>query len=317
MASLDRSVAGSSGAMLTCRHTAIDHAKPSILIALPFGVPADVARAAFDKLQPGFNVVTWESRYVLNLDQAFAGDEKMAPAEHVGDMLRILAALGIETCTLIGYCSGAGISLLAASGHPDVFTELVLVNGEYQLFRRGHDATDYQQSIDTFLPVVATGRHEASFIFSKMAEISKASRTAPQTELDRQINTPFSQEEHLFRYAKNYMAYREFDALELAADVRQRTFVVTGRMDKHSSMENSEAVGDAIAGSTKFVDDGGDHYAFCRAGSPTLEAVGAHLATILSGGTFQQAGQSPLDAIQVPGLLTKTQGDVVGDGYGC
>jgi len=276
---LDRSVLGSSGAMLHVRHTPVDADKPSLLIALPFGVPADVARPAFDKFGPNFNVATWESRYVLNTAQEFSGDEKLMPSEHVGDMLNILHALDIDSCRLIGYCSGAGISLVAASRHPDVFKELILVNGEFQLFRRGHASTDYQRSIDTFLPVVATGREQAGFIFSKMAEISKASRAGgEQSELEQQINLPFSQEEYLFRYAKNYMAYRDFDALEAASDVRQNTFIVTGRMDVHSSMENSEAVGGRIAAATTFVDDAGDHYEFCRAGSATLEAIDAYLA---------------------------------------
>ena len=274
-----RDLPGSSGAILHCAHTAIDREKPSILIALPFGVPVTVARAAFEKFEPDFNVITWESRFILNLDQDFEGDEKLAPVEHVGDMLCILRELGIERCFLIGYCSGAGISLVAASSHPEVFTELILVNGEFQLFRKGHVATDYQKSIDTFLPVVATGRKQAGFIFTKMAEISKVSRGGgEQTDLDRQINLPFSKEEYLFRYAKNYMAYRDFNALEVAPQIRQQTFVLTGRKDVHSNMENSEAIGDSIAGSTRYIDDLGDHYEFCRAGSSTLDEIGSYLA---------------------------------------
>jgi pimeloyl-ACP methyl ester carboxylesterase len=273
-----RLVAGSSGAILNCLHTEVDHEKPSLLIALPFGVPAEVAYAAFERFGPRFNVITWESRYVLNTDQEFTGDEQMAPVEHVGDMLALLRALEIESCTLIGYCSGAGISLVAASRYPNVFKDLILVNGEYQLFRRGHVATDYQKSIDSFLPVVAGGRKQAGFIFSKMAEISQAKKQGTvQTELDKQINLPFSKEEYLFRYAKNYMAYRDFDALEMAKEIRQRTFVLTGRKDEHSNMENSEAVGQTIAGSTKYVDDNGDHYEFCRAGSPTLDRIAEYL----------------------------------------
>jgi dienelactone hydrolase len=86
----------------------VDKRRPSALIALPFGVPARVATAAFDKLAAEFNVVTWKSRYILNLAQQFSGNEKLAPIEHVRDMISLLAALEIERCMLIGYCSGAG-----------------------------------------------------------------------------------------------------------------------------------------------------------------------------------------------------------------
>ena len=77
---IETAVAGSSGAVLHCSHTAIDPGKPALLIALPFGVPATVAQAAFSAFAPGFNVVTWESRFILNLDQDFTGDERLAPA---------------------------------------------------------------------------------------------------------------------------------------------------------------------------------------------------------------------------------------------
>lgn len=272
-------VAGSSGAILSCGHTVIDKRKPSLLIALPFGVPLTVARAAFAAFGPDFNVVTWESRFILNLDQGFSGEEKLSPDEHVEDMLCLLRALEIEACHLIGYCSGAGISLLAARRYPEVFTELILVNGEYQLFRKGHASTGYQRSIDSFLPVVATGRQQAAFIFAKMAEISNVKRgeEGVQSELDSQINLPFSKEEYLFRYAKNYMAYRDFDALEVARGVGQRTFVLTGRRDEHSSLENSQAIAGTIGGAKTFVADEGDHYDFCRAGSSTLAEIGNYL----------------------------------------
>ena len=109
-----RLIPGSSGAILNCSHTPVDNDKPGILIAIPFGVPVTVAHAAFERFGADFNVVTWESRFILNLDQQFSGNEKLEPDKHVEDMLCLLRALEIDACHLIGYCSGAGISLLAA-----------------------------------------------------------------------------------------------------------------------------------------------------------------------------------------------------------
>ena len=278
---LQRSIPGSSGAILNCRHTALDRNKASILIALPFGVPLTVADAAFGKFAANFNVMSWESRYILNLDQDFQGNEQLGPIEHVKDMICILKTLDVDACYLIGYCSGAGISLLAAKQHPEIFTNLILVNGEYQLFRKGHTSTTYQRSIDTFLPVVATSREQAGFIFAKMADISKVSKGNSQSELDKQISLPFSQEEYLFRYAKNYMAYRDFEALDIAREIQQSTLVLTGSCDEHSSMENSNAVSEVIKGSKKFVDGKADHYEFCRFGSLTLDVIGSYLESRL------------------------------------
>lgn len=284
-----RHVAGAGGATLACSHTPLDHGKPTVLVALPFGVPASVARAAFETLESAFNVVTWESRYILDLSQPFSGAEEMGPDAHVEDVVAILGDLKVDRCHLVGYCSGAGISLLAAERHPRVFTTLVLVNGEYQLFRKGHAATDYQRSIDTFLPEVAKGRDAASFIFATMSGINMPGKSESQTELDRKINLPFSNPEYLYRSAKNYMAYRDFDALRIAARVSQDTLVLTGRRDVHSNIENSEAIDACLPRSTKFVAPEGDHYEFCRAGSSELAEIRtflhAHTWIDLIGGT--------------------------------
>jgi pimeloyl-ACP methyl ester carboxylesterase len=274
-----RSIPGSGGVSLRCCHTALDPAKPSVLIALPFGVPASLARAAFDTLGAACNVVTWESRYILNLDLPFTGKEPLAPAAHVEDMLCILSALDIGACHLLGYCAGAGIALVAASQHPGRFTDVILVNGEYQLFKRGYRPTAYERSFDAFLPVVAADRKQASFVFARSADIAKASKAGEPSELDRQIKLPYSNEESLFRYARTYMAFRGFDALAVARGVRQPTFVLTSRQDVHASAEHSEAIRDAIPGTRDFIDDNGDHYEFCRAGSVMLDRIGAYLAT--------------------------------------
>jgi pimeloyl-ACP methyl ester carboxylesterase len=275
-----RSVTGAGGATLACSHTVLDPSKPTVLIALPFGVPASVARAAFETLKSTFNVVTWESRYILDLSQTFSGTEKLGPDEHVEDIVAILGSLQIDRCNLVGYCSGAGISMLAAEKHPEIFTRLILVNGEYQLFRKGHVTTDYQRSVDIFLPEVAKGREQASRIFSTMSDITIASKSEPQSELDRKINLPFSKAEYLYRYAKNYMAYRDFNALSIAARVFQDALVLSGRRDVHSDMENSEAVDACLPRSSQFVDEQGDHYEFCRAGSSTLEEIRTFLSAL-------------------------------------
>jgi pimeloyl-ACP methyl ester carboxylesterase len=107
------------------------------MLVLPFDVPAEFARTAFERLESKFNLVTWESRYILNTDFQFSGSENVHPSDYVQDMLAILRSLNVKTCSLIGYCSGAGISLLAARQHPDVFRELILVSGNFNSSEEG------------------------------------------------------------------------------------------------------------------------------------------------------------------------------------
>lgn len=274
---MQRAISSPDGAVLKCGYTPIERGKANVLIALPFGVPVEIAEPAFASLVQLCNLVSWESRYILETQVEFSGNENLTPLAHVCDMLCILNALGMEQACLIGYCSGAGISLLAATKYPAVFTELILVSGEYQLFRRGHSATAYQRSVDVFLPAVAASRQSARYLFSKIAGLSMLRTGAQEREIPGAISRPFSNEESLFRCAKNYMAYRDFDALSSATNVRQPTFVLSGAQDVHSSPQNSCAISECIAHSNHFVDAAGDHYEFSRCGSRTLDVIREHL----------------------------------------
>jgi len=264
------------GLVLRYHHTTPAPHKLWLVVALPFGIPVSVLAPALAALRPAFNVITWESRYLFDLDVPFTGEEALAPDDHVDDMLAVLAALQVDRCRLIGYCSGAGFALLAATRRPDCFRDVVLVSGEFQLFRRGHAATAYQHSIDGFLPVVAQSRETAAAIFTTMAEVSAAAADE-ETQLQRQMNAPFTSEERLFRYACSYMAYRDFDALTLARQVTQPTLVIGGGCDEHTRPENAHAIADALPRATLHVDEHADHYAFCTPDSPVLDAIMRHL----------------------------------------
>lgn len=271
-----RSLVGNEPA-IRYHHTVSEPDRPWLLIALPFGIPVEIAASAVAAFRPAFNVITWENRYVLDLDVPFAGEEPLAPSDHVDDMLSVMAALGVERCRLVGYCSGAGFALLAATEHPERFSDLVLVNGEFQLFRRGHVATTYQRSIDSFLPMVGSNRETAASMFITMAEVAGAREAREDSPLQQQMNFPFGHQERLFRYGRSYMAYRDFDAPTIASRVSHNALVIAGRRDEHTDPENAQAIAEAIPQATLVVDEDGDHYAFCRPGSATLEAIARHL----------------------------------------
>lgn len=269
-------VTQADGFAIRCQGALAGRREPSVVVVLPFGVPNAVARSAFRCLGPKYNVVTWEARYILDSAAPFSGVEALSPDVQVDDLLSVLDALGIDRCCLVGFCSGAGIALVAATEHPDRFTDVILVSGEYQLFRHGHRATPYERSVDGFLPIVAQSRAQATAVFSKMADLGKAARGV-QSDLQKQINVPFTDAEYLFRYAKTYMAYRDFDAVAVAPNVTQPTFVVAGALDEHTRVENSQVVAARIPRSTVFIDDVADHYGFCVADSKVLGAIGSYL----------------------------------------
>ena len=68
-------------------------------------------------------------------------------------------------------------------------------------------------------------------------------------------------------------------AEDLLPTVTVPTLVVAGGRDGFTPPERSRSIAQAIPGAAQVVDDQGDHYELCRAGSATLEAIGRALGT--------------------------------------
>src|SRR3569833_1541882 len=108
-------------------------ANPCIALIMPFGLKVELAEPFFRFHQLRYDVVTWESRLILDSSQRETRREDFAIINHVYDLMSVLRACRVSRAFLVGYCSGAGIGLVAANRFPHLFSSLTLVHGEYSL----------------------------------------------------------------------------------------------------------------------------------------------------------------------------------------
>lgn len=249
--------------------------RPSAVLALPFGVRHGIAEQFYAVLAPHVNLTTWESRFVLDLE-ADRSDASFDVDFHVRDLVHVARHAGGKLgggdaagrpIDVIGYCSGAGIGLLAAARYPQVVRRLALISGEFMLPAAVCKQTSFQREVDMLLPAAATSQKAARNLFEKIS----ASRVEAQSEFHGFISLPFSGADYLYRYGVNYLAYRSVDFLAAAGEVSQPTLVMAATDDRQVTPESAHIVRARLPNAGDVLTVEGDHYELCRA-NPRITA---------------------------------------------
>lgn len=252
-----------------------DAGRATIIFVLPFGAAVDMVKPFCLRMLCQFNVVTWQARLILDDPKLTPDISRNTPEMHVADMVSILSVLSVQKADVIGYCSGAGIALLAARRHPNRLSRLALVSGEYVLPERTCPRSRYQSDIDSLLPLAATGRNSAIAIFNKL-NLRHARDGDP---IASAVTLPFSHPETLYRFAVNYLAYRQLDLLEVAGQVPHLALVAVGGRDEQVTVRSSELVQQRLRGGSLHIDPTADHYDVCRGVTTLNDAVLRFLST--------------------------------------
>jgi pimeloyl-ACP methyl ester carboxylesterase len=257
-------LASLDGAPIRTFHTDLVADRPTIVLALPFGLRHAAAQSFYAALSDRFNIVTWESRFVMNFDDR-PDAETISTDMHAGDLVAIIDHYDLGPADVVGYCSGAGITLLAAAKHPERFRRLVLVSGEYMLPPAQYRQTSFQREVSVLLPAAATSPADAAMLHEKIT----AGRVKPTHEFHEFVSLPFSSPEHLYRFGLNYLAYRNLDMLDTARSVRHEALLIATRHDAQVTVESAEIVSRHLPASRDVVVVDGDHYQLCR-GDPDI-----------------------------------------------
>lgn len=258
------------GIALTFAHSEISSNKPWLVFILPFGLPLKVAEAFFAFFESNYNVVTWELRSILGSSETKSQKSDFSIEKHVADLSSVLTELNICKCDLVGYCSGAGIAMMAVNSHSEKFNSLILVNGEFTLLNDAACLTQFNRDVSSLYPIAASDIKTAQFILDKLNATSDAN-------LPPGFNLPFSKAGYFHRLAVNYIAYRAVDFPAQASLVKQKTLLITAANDEQCNVNSSMKIKKMIANSDIYIDPEGDHYGIVRHESNTLAVIRDYL----------------------------------------
>lgn len=266
------SVLSRDGVQLKYAHCGLSN-RPCIALIMPFGLRLDLAEAFFRFYQPRYDVVTWESRLILDSSAREVRPEDFAVSNHVYDLVSVLRACNVSRAFLVGYCSGAGVGLAAANRFPQMFSSLTLVHGEYTLLGDESCTTQFAADIDSLLSIAARSNEDARQVFEKV----NSDRPLTNKNIPEGIDTPFTQLPYLRRHALNYLAYKSTDFKKLARSVSHRSLLLTGNRDAQANVESTRKIHGLMRNADIHVDPDADHYGILREDSKTLATIWNYL----------------------------------------
>jgi len=263
-------VTASDGKRLRVFRGDLREAKPFLTLILPFGLRLDAARTLCAMLSGEFNVVTWQGRSLC--DQPLAAHENgMTPEVHVQDMCSVLDALGVRKTDVVGFCSGAGIALVAARIEGHRINRLALVCGEYMLSPAVCPQSNFQREVDSLLPLAAESLNHAAALCEKLT--ASRVRAPAKTEFDEEVVVPFSSAARLHRHGLNYLSYRGTDFMALAGEVPHRTRVISTDRDEQVSAASSQVIASLLRNAERHVVVPGDHYEILRGKNAVNDSI--------------------------------------------
>ena len=263
-------VTASDGKRLRVFHGNLCETKLFLTLILPFGLRLDAAKKLCTMLADEFNVITWQGRSLC--DQPFASHEiRMTPEVHVQDMRSVLDELGVPKTDVVGFCSGAGIALVAANIEAHRIDRLALVCGEYMLDPVVCPQSNFQREVDSLLPLAAESLNYAAALCEKIT--ASRVRAPAKTEFDEEVLVPFSSAARLHRHGLNYLSYRGTDFMALAGEVPHRTRVISTDRDEQVSAASSQIIAGLLRNAERHVVVPGDHYEILRGKNAVNDSI--------------------------------------------
>ncbi|MFP3530293.1 alpha/beta hydrolase [Burkholderia sp. SIMBA_013] len=195
----------------------------------------------------------------------------MTPEAHVRDMCSVLDAFDVRKTDVVGFCSGAGIALVAATIEGHRIDRLALVCGEYMLSPTVCPQSNFQREVDSLLPLAAQSLNHAAALCEKLT--ASRVRAPARTEFDEEVLVPFSSAARLHRHGLNYLTYRGTDFMALAGSVPHPTRLISTDRDEQVSAASSRVIAALLRNAEQHVVVPGDHYEILRGRNAVNDSI--------------------------------------------
>jgi nucleoside-diphosphate-sugar epimerase/pimeloyl-ACP methyl ester carboxylesterase len=243
---------------------------PPLLLANAYGMPAEFMLPLAGRLRNHFHVVTWECRWVPDVEHAFEPDD-CGSLVHAQDMIDIQKALGLRPAGVIGWSSGAQVALRAMAAFPERIRAGLLLNPGVSISpSETVRVTRFETGIRSLFDKIAGNYRMAE----KYCELiyGEASSDASDTKMLSNILTstdpyllymtslPFRTPESLFRYANMMRTLFGERSDAWTRDVTQPVLVYVGERDVVTHPDIGKALCDGLQRGYLHQDAEGDHF---------------------------------------------------------
>ena len=247
--------------------------KEYLIIVLPLATRPSFIEASVNYLSRKYNVITWESRLILEPDVELTNKETISIESNIKDLDIILDYLNISSAFMIGYCSGAATALhIAASKHNTRIQKMALINGAYFMNKYDCDITQYEQDILGLMPQIAANYNQALYFFTKFFKNSPLFKDY-EHEFVEDVYRPYDNVDSFYRFGIGLNNFIVSDLKALAREIKIPTLVASCKLDKQTHYSSSILISSAITYTEMYLNEVGDHYEFCRAKPELMERI--------------------------------------------
>lgn len=261
----------------TLRYFDSEDVGPTIVLANGLGGPASAWNPYVQLWQGRFRLLTWDYRglYGSRLPNY---PVKLDVSTHAEDLQTILAHAGVNRTVLLGWSMGVQVGLEAFAQHPELFSQLVFINGTYGQPLRG---VPLPFSGITLPPLVrgarrfhALGRHVLNRISRSPLSYHLLRRLhliAPGFARHRyEEMTRAFESVDLDIYLDLLGQLHEHDARHHLSTVSVPTLVIAGAKDVLTPPWFAHKMAESLPNAKLFIVPGGTHY--CAAEYPEVVA---------------------------------------------
>lgn len=252
-------------------HSEISTHRKNLVIVLPLATKASLIHSATNALCHMYNIITWESRLVLDPHILMPDPKTLSIEASIRDFYSILAHFSIDTVMLLGYCSGAATALHIAAKSGSRIQKLALINGAYFMKKSECELTQYERDIFDLAPLMASGHDHAAWLARRfMSNKWVNSRTG---EFAQEVSRPYRDVESLYRFGLGLCNFLASDLGSITRKVTMPVLVAAGERDDQTHYSSSMFISSELPSSEIYIDHDGDHYEFCRAKPALIERI--------------------------------------------
>jgi pimeloyl-ACP methyl ester carboxylesterase/nucleoside-diphosphate-sugar epimerase len=261
------------GASLATYACGAEAGTPVVLVNA-LGMPAAFWTRVAARLAGRYRILSWETRGVPSFTENF-GESDCGVDTHVGDLVAVMKAHGMEKAHVVGWCTGALIALRAAYRAPERVESLVLLNGNFSLGTE-HPRTQFERNMRLAMPKVASSRKTAEIYYRTIylpqrqgavdAQEAEAHAqtmqllTSTDPDLIHLTSVPFDSVDALHRYGRLITEAFKEDAAPWARDVKCRAFVASGERDTTAHPDGSRFLASQLPSAKLEIYPDMDHY---------------------------------------------------------
>jgi pimeloyl-ACP methyl ester carboxylesterase len=245
---------------------------PPLVLANGLGGPLSAWKHQIQHLRSRYRVLSWDYRGLYGSSLPPGNDPDLSIRAHVGDLLSVLDAAGVEKAALVGWSMGVQVALELYADHPDRVTHLALLNGTFGKPLHGVGVPFARYFLPHAVDRARRMHHVGNAILQRasrwpetgpwLKRLGVISKTL-DSDLFAEMVTDFGSLD-LELYFTMLGVLGKHDAAHVLPAIRVPTLVITGTRDMFTPPHVAEKMAQRIPQGELLIVRGATHYAACE-----------------------------------------------------